>query len=172
MRSVLQKKFFDRPALVVAEDLLGKYLVRKQSGKEHAFKIIETEAYTGPHDKACHAFKGRTPRTDVMYKEPGTLYIYFVYGMYHMLNIVVEKEGYPAAVLIRGVETISGPGRLTRDLHITKKENGKEAHPDTRLWFEDRGEKVSKKHIKKTPRIGISYAQEWRDKPYRFVLEN
>lgn len=168
---VLTEEFFNRPALVVAKELLGKNLVRKKGSKEYRYKITETEAYVGPDDKASHAYKGRTPRTDVMFGPPGTLYIYFVYGVYHMLNVVTGKDGYPAAVLIRGTDQIEGPGRLTKKLGITKKENGVLAHPQhSKLWFEEGEEKVNPKKIKRTPRVGIAYAKEWKDKPYRFVL--
>lgn len=162
----LHPSFFARSTLQVAPEVLGKYLVRG----EHAYMITEVEAYVGPHDKACHAYKGRTARTEVMFGPAGQWYVYLIYGMYHMLNIVTDAENYPAAVLIRGVEDISGPGRLTKRLSITREFNGKPALSDSGLWIEDRGVVVPKKHILRTPRIGIDYAEEWKDKPYRFVL--
>src|SRR3989344_3265504 len=101
---ILDEKFFNRKTLAVARDLIGCFLVRRFKGKTFRLKITETEAYIGPHDLASHASKGRTARTEIMFGKAGTLYIYFIYGMYYMLNIVTEKAGYPAAVLIRGVE--------------------------------------------------------------------
>ena len=170
-KKILSASFFNRSALIVARDLLGKYLVKKNKGKIHAYKITEVEAYCGPNDKASHAHKGRTARNETMYAPSGILYVYFVYGMHHMLNFFTRKKNFPSAVLIRGVEKISGPGRLTKALGITKKENNILAHPKKgTLWFEDRGEKILKKNIRRTARIGISYAKEWKDKPYRFLL--
>src|SRR6185436_20546414 len=120
MKKVLARKFFERNALTVARELLGKYLVRKVGQKTVAYKITEVEAYIGPHDLASHASKGRTKRTEVMFGHPGHWYVYLIYGMYEMLNIVTDKFNYPSAVLIRGVEGVSGPGRLTKTLKITR----------------------------------------------------
>lgn len=182
-KKVLGKEFFDRPTLVVAEDLLGKYLVRKvrgrphnkTRGKEEAFRIVEVEAYDGPNDKACHASKGRTDRTEIMFGGAGNFYIYFVYGMYWMLNVVVGEKEYPAAVLIRGIESphkeLKGPGKITRHLKIGKGLNGKPTRRASGLWFEDRYVSVPKSQIKRTPRVGVNYAGAWAKKPYRFVLE-
>lgn len=171
MRKVLTQQFFNRPTLSVAEELLGKYLVRKEKGKETAYKVIEVEAYDGFLDKASHAHRGKTGRNEVMFGKAGTIYIYLTYGMHYMLNIVTGKKEYPAAVLLRGLESISGPGRLTKKLHIDKRMNKKPANKETGLWFEDRGEKINRKDIKKTPRIGVHYAGVWSKKPYRFVLK-
>jgi DNA-3-methyladenine glycosylase len=171
VKQVLSKKFYDRPVLDVGQELLGKYLVRQVGDVVDARMIVETEAYDGPNDKACHAYKGRTPRTDVMFGEAGHWYVYFVYGMHHMLNIVTGPVGYPAAVLIRGVEGINGPGRVTKQLSIYKDLNTKKAARESGLWIEDRGVAINSDHILHTPRIGIAYAEEWADKPYRFVLE-
>ncbi len=172
MRKVLSKKFFNRSAPEVAENLIGKYLVRKVRGKESASMITEVEAYEGHEDKASHASKGKTKRTEVMFGFAGVFYIYLVYGMYEMLNIVTGAKGYPSAVLIRGVKKINGPGRLTKNLNITRALHGKKAVRESGLWVEDRGEKISKNYIKKTPRIGVDYAGPvWSQKKYRFVLE-
>lgn len=169
---VLGKKFFDRKTLVVAKDLLGKFLVRKMGRKIVAEKIKEVEAYVGPYDLASHSSKGRTKRTQVMFCKAGTLYVYFVYGMYWMLNVVTEEKDYPAAILIRGTKHYKGPGILTRELKVSGKLNGKLANKKAGLWFEDRGETVSPRSIKKTPRIGVHYAGPiWSKKNYRFVLE-
>src|SRR5919201_4003780 len=116
---ILPREYFNRSTLQVAKSLLGKYLVRETKRGIEAGRIVEVEAYCGPKDLACHASKGRTKRTEVMFGVPGVAYVYMIYGMYHCFNIVTEREGYPAAVLIRGVEIegnglplISGPGRV------------------------------------------------------------
>jgi DNA-3-methyladenine glycosylase len=172
MKKVLPKSFFQRPALKVAEELIGKFLVREIEGKEIALMVTEVEAYGGEHDLACHASKGKTSRTKVMYEKGGVWYVYLIYGMYFMLNIVTGEKEKPAAVLIRGVEGKNGPGKLTRHLEIDKRLNGKEASKETGLWFEDRGVKIDKKDIKKTPRIGVDYAGPiWSKKLWRFVIK-
>ena len=167
---ILSREFYARPALTVARELLGKELVRKTEAGMLSGMITEVEAYIGPQDKACHAYKGLTPRTQVMFGPPGRWYVYFVYGMYWMLNVVTGEEGYPAAVLIRGVGEFSGPGKLTRAFDIDRTFNGKIANKETGLWIEDRGIKVPSSKIERTPRIGVFYANEWAQKPYRFVL--
>lgn len=172
MKKILKKEFFNRSALDIAPELLGKYLVRKVGKKETALKITEVEAYDGHEDKASHAHKGKTERTEVMFGEPGVWYVYLIYGMYNMLNIVTGPKEYPAAILVRGVESINGPGKLTRELKITRSLNKKVANKASGLWIEDRGEVVVKNNIKKTPRIGVSYAEPvWSKKHYRFVLK-
>ena len=167
---IVSSDFFNRPTLTVAEELLGKYLVMQQGDAVHALMIQEVEAYTGPEDKACHASKGLTDRTKVMFGPAGCWYIYLIYGMYWMLNIVTEAEGHPSAVLIRGVGEYDGPGKLTKRLSIDKTLNGLPAAKQTGLWIEDRGETITSKQIKRTPRIGVDYAGEWAKKPYRFIL--
>lgn len=178
MRNVLDKNFFKRPVLTVAEDLIGKYLVC-ENGEGI---ITEVEAYDGPEDKACHGCKGLTERTKPMFGQAGCWYVYLCYGMYWMLNIVTGEEGYPAAVLIRGVgeldglsctgakRLMQGPGKLTKNLKIDKSFNGLKSDKKTGLWIEDRGEIIKSSEIKRTPRIGVAYAKEWAQKPYRFVL--
>jgi DNA-3-methyladenine glycosylase len=171
MRNILRKDFFNKPVLEVAEGLLGKFLIRKVNGEEIALMLTEVEAYDGIEDKACHAYRGKTQRTAVMFGPPGCFYIYLIYGMYWMLNIVTEKEGYPSAVLIRGTREVCGPGRLTKKLCIDKSLNGKVSGIYQGLWVEDRGIKILKKDIKRTPRIGVLYAGPvWSKKLYRFVL--
>lgn len=167
----LPHSFFNRKTLHVARDLIGKYLVREIDGKTIREKITETEAYVGPHDLACHSSRGRTRRNEPMFCAPGTIYVYFTYGMHWMLNIVTEEKDFGAAVLIRGTENVSGPARLTKYLKIDKSLNGKKLGKKTGLWVED-GEKVSLKKILRTPRIGIAYAGDWVKKPYRFILMN
>ncbi|MFA7681928.1 MAG: DNA-3-methyladenine glycosylase [Candidatus Peribacteraceae bacterium] len=167
---VLPSAFFERPVLTVAQELLGKHLLKQTLEGIRGGMITEVEAYDGVQDKACHAHKGLTPRTRVMFGPAGHWYVYLCYGMYWMLNIVTGEEGYPAAVLIRGVGDWNGPGKLTRALHIDRKLNGAVATVQSGLWIEDRGTIIPPSHIKRTPRIGVAYAKEWAEKPYRFVL--
>ncbi|MCL4404997.1 MAG: DNA-3-methyladenine glycosylase [Patescibacteria group bacterium] len=170
-RRVLGKKFFDEPTLDVARSLLGKYMVRRRGKTEKAYMITEVEAYDGPRDKASHASHGRTPRVEVMFGEAGKLFVYFTYGMHWMLNVVTGPKDYPAAVLVRGVEGINGPGRVTKKLLVDKKLNGKKAAPSSGLWFEDRGIAIRRSAISRTSRIGVSYAGSyWASRKYRFVL--
>jgi DNA-3-methyladenine glycosylase len=167
----LGPEFFRRDAKVVARALLGKALVRSRGKAVSSYAITETEAYVGPHDLASHAARGRTNRNAPMFGPPGTLYIYRIYGLHWMLNVVTGEVGYPAAVLIRGVETITGPGRLTRDLEITDKLNGQMASRQAGLGFSDQGERIASRRILRTGRIGVAYAGEiWAAKEYRFVL--
>jgi DNA-3-methyladenine glycosylase len=123
MKVKLTKKFFNRPTVAVAKDLLGKFLVRRCSGKEFAYMITEVEAYDGFSDKGSHAHRGETERNKPMFAEAGRWYVYLTYGMHWMLNIVCGKKGYPAAVLIRGVQGISGPARITKKLRINRQFN-------------------------------------------------
>lgn len=169
MPKVLGHQFFNRSALIVARELLGKRLVRRQRNQEICATITEVEAYVGPHDLACHSARGRTPRTKVMYGPPGHWYVYFVYGVHWMLNIVTGCEGYPAAVLIRGVENIAGPARVTKFYEIDKKFNGKPATRMSGLWIEDGESGTRKLRIKRSKRIGVEYAGPvWANKLYRF----
>ena len=169
MRSkTLKAEFFNRNAVIVAKELIGKYLVRE--GALH--KIVETEAYEGLKDKASHASRGQTPRNTPMFGNPGTIYVYFTYGMHWMLNITCGKKGYPAAVLIRGIEGCIGPARLTKKLSIDKNLNNKILGKKSGLWIEDSGPNKKLKIIK-TPRIGVDSAGPvWSKKLYRFVLQN
>ncbi len=169
---ILAPSFFDRETLIVARDLVGKFLVRNFDGQEFVSMITETEAYDGPEDLACHASKGRTARTEVMFGAPGHWYVYFVYGMHNMLNIVTGPKEYPAAVLIRGTEAVSGPGKLTKYFEIDRSLNGQAASEKTGLWIEDRGISIGDSQIETTPRIGIDYAGPvWKEKPWRFILK-
>ncbi|MDB5254828.1 MAG: putative 3-methyladenine glycosylase [Candidatus Nomurabacteria bacterium] len=166
--------FFNRPALIVAKELLGCFLATKTADGIERYMITETEAYIGPHDQASHAFKGRTKRTEVMYQASGTIYVYLIYGMYNMLNIVTDEKDYPAAVLIRAVEhnglPITGPGRVAKHLHIDRMVNAKLLGKEANLWVELPAEPIKRKVIK-TPRIGIDYAGPiWSQKQYRFLL--
>ena len=171
MRVLLSSEFFCRPTLTVARELLGKFLVREYQGKEHALIITEVEAYDGQRDKACHAHRGRTLRNAPMFGPSGFFYVYFVYGMHWMLNIVTGEEQYPAAVLIRGAGEWNGPGKLTRALHIDRSLNGEKMGKENGLWIEDRGMIIPHGAIERSQRIGVAYAEEWAKKPYRFVLD-
>ena len=191
MRKVLIPLFFNRPTLRVAKELLGKFLVRRIGDKKISGMITEVEAYVGPKDKASHASRlwrgslaslrgrsgpraarGRTERTKVMFGKLGYWYVYLIYGMYHCLNIVTEKENYPAAILIRSVENVKGPGRICRKFKIDKKYNEKPASRRMGLWIEDRGVKINPRNILRGKRIGVDYAGKWKDKPWRFFIKS
>ncbi len=149
---------------------MGKYLVRSCGGQEHGSYVTEVEVYEGFDDMASHAYRGETNRNAPMFGSAGFWYVYLVYGIHFMLNIVTERKGYPSAVLIRGVEEISGPGRLTKYFHINKEQNVKLAEKGSGLWVEDRGLEIRKESIGRLPRVGISYAGEkWARKPYRLL---
>jgi DNA-3-methyladenine glycosylase len=156
-----------------ARSLLGKFLVRRcDDGSGDAQMITEVEAYDGPDDLACHASKGRTPRTDIMFAPAGVWYVYLCYGVHEMLNLVTGPRDYPAAVLIRGLEKVSGPGRLTKAMQITRALNGAPAAPASGLWIEDRGVVIPRRAVQATPRVGVAYAGPvWAARPWRFVLE-
>ena len=185
----LPRSFYSRSTLQVAQDLIGKVLVRDFDGRRLSGMIVETEAYVGPQDLACHASKGHTPRTSVMFGSAGYAYVYMIYGFYFCLNIVTERKGYPAAVLIRGVEPLenldfmrqlrnnperdtsiaSGPGKLCMAMSIDRRLNGEDLLGQT-LWIEDR--KLDSGPILTSPRVGVDYAGEYKDKPWRFYLAN
>jgi DNA-3-methyladenine glycosylase len=174
-RNLVPQSFYARPAEIVAKELIGKYLVRRigvGGADEHALLITETEAYVGAHDLACHGRFGLTNRTRVMFGPAGHWYVYFIYGMYWMLNIVTGDEGSPQAVLFRTAGDYTGPGKLCRELAIDKRLYGAAAVPASGLWIEDRGYRVKRGALKRTPRIGVDYAGEWKDKPLRFVLSS
>lgn len=167
---ISQSWFQSNDALFIAQKLMGKTLVR-DFGNGEIFRsvITETEAYIGPEDLACHASKGKTARTSVMFEEGGLVYVYLIYGMYWMLNFVTGNQNEPQAVLIRGTQACSGPGRLGKLLELDKSFYGENLESSNRIWVED-SEPVGK--IISTPRIGIDYAGEvWKNKPWRFVLE-
>lgn len=171
---ILDRKYFSRPTLEVARSLIGKYLLRNDGQGLVAGRIIEVEAYVGPEDKACHASKGRTQRTDVLFGPAGMAYVYLIYGMYHCLNVVTESEGFPAAVLIRAIEIdgrlIDGPGRLCRELRIDRTLNRQDLTVGASLWFEDRTSS-SLMAVGAFPRIGVDYAGVWAQKLWRFRLQ-
>lgn len=165
----LNCSFFQINVLEVAPELIGKTLVRQFDDKTiFRYKITETEAYSGDGDLACHASKGKTPRTEVMFREGGLVYVYFIYGMYWMLNFVTDKKEEASAVLIRGLEGISGPGKVGKALQLDKTFYGENLETSDRIWIEDDN---FYSEIVATPRIGINYAGEpWISKPWRFLI--
>jgi len=169
---VLKKEFYIGDVKEIAPMLLGKCLsVRRGNGRVHNVLITETEAYDGELDLACHASKGKTLRTSTMYEEGGICYVYLCYGIHWMLNVVTGPIGYPAAVLIRGCEEFSGPGRLTKNLGITGELNGANLTKNSGIWIEDSGRAPS--DILCGPRIGVDYAGPiWSKKPFRFWFSN
>src|SRR5208283_3302446 len=170
-RVVKAKAFQSGRTVALARSLLGKFLVRSTPRGEVAGMITEVEAYDGERDRACHARHGRTARNAVMYEPGGTWYVYLCYGVHEMLNLVTGPPGYPAAVLVRGIEGARGPGRLTKALAIDRRLNGAVCAPESGLWIEDRGVRPPRGAIRATPRIGVDYAGPvWAMKPWRFVL--
>ncbi|MBI5823725.1 MAG: DNA-3-methyladenine glycosylase [Chloroflexi bacterium] len=184
----LPRKFYNRPTLTVARELLGARLVHISSGVKLVGLITETEAYIGGEDLACHAKAGRTIRTEPMYGPPGLAYIYFTYGNHWMLNAVTEVEGFPAAVLIRAIQPIEGievmmerrqgrdtfgPGKLTQALGITKSENYADlTEPASSLRIEA-GQVVPDKSVTIGPRVGLNKTPEpWLSMPWRFLVNN
>jgi DNA-3-methyladenine glycosylase len=165
----LRREFFIRDVLDVAPELPGKSLVvGLPHGQYRKFQVTEVEAYRGSDDKACHACKGRTPRTEVMFHEGGRLYIYLIYGMYWMLNIVTGRENDPQAVLIRSLENYQGPGRLTKSIGIDKSFYGEDLVSSEKIWIEDAGIRPV---IKTGARIGIDYAGDyWKTRPWRYYI--
>lgn len=167
---VYPRNFFARPTVEVAKLLPGAMLCRRMDdGTIISAPIVEVEAYT-MDDPACHASRGMTPRTEIMFGRPGFAYVYFIYGMYFCLNVVTEPDGVPGAVLIRaiGVEGGNGPGKLCRLLDITREHNGVDlCDPKGVLWIEQPAEKVHPNEIGVSIRVGISVAQE---RPWRFFL--
>lgn len=163
--------FFNRTTMRVARDLLGMDLVRKIDDTILRARIVETEAYHGPHDRASHASRGMTNRTKTMFGPPGTIYVYLIYGMYHCLNFVTMPEGFPAAVLIRAIDLPAGhgPGRTCRLMHVDKTLNGLEPGND-QLWIELDTTVKKRGLITAGTRIGVDYAGVWKDKLWRFTL--
>jgi len=162
--------FYTQDAVIVAEKLLGKILVRTgEAGTETRYLITETEAYLGEEDLACHASKGRTRRTEIMYAEGGHVYVYLIYGMYWMLNVVTGPKNHPQAVLIRGIDEIIGSGKVGRELRIDKSFYGEDLLNSNRIWIENSLNEVP---FFISPRVGIDYAgNEWINKPWRFSIK-
>jgi len=187
MTEILPRKFYKCPTLTVARELIGTRLVRVLDGIKLVGLITETEAYIGEQDLACHARAGRTPRTQVMYGQPGHAYVYFTYGNHWMLNVVTEQEDFPAAVLIRAIQPIEGvqvmsarrngrdtfgPGKLCQALGIAKGENGCDlTTADSGLWIEV-GTSVPDKNVTIGSRVGLNTVPEpWLSKPWRFLVK-
>ena len=170
MSRILSKEYFLAPATELAPDLLGKLLCRKIKGETIKLRILETECYFGEEDTACHAHKGRTPRTDIMYEAGGNAYIYLCYGIHSLLNITTGEEGHPEAVLIRAVEGSVGPGRLTKRLSIDRTLNRAPLTEESGLWIEDDG---THPDFAAAPRVGIDYASgEDRNRLWRFITKS
>lgn len=169
MSKRLKGTFFQRDALMVAPELVGKRLCRRMEDGtvQHAF-ITETEVYRGEEDGACHARAGRTKRTEMMYQKGGHAYIYLVYGLHHLFNVVTGREGEPQAVLIRAMERpLDGPAKWTKALHVTVEKNGLYLPDSDEIWLEDAGRTPE---IITAPRVGIDYAKEpWKSIPWRFM---
>jgi len=182
MNKRLPRKFYTQPTLKVAKKMLGKYLVRKIGEEQLIGKIVETEAYIGPQDKASHAYNYRkTKRNKVEYLVGGHIYIYLVYGMYWQFNIITGRRGSPECVLIRALEPIypkryalnpkiaNGPGKLCRWMKLNKSFYGEDLTKSKRIWLEE-GKEVKSNQIVASKRIGIDYAKEWAKKPWRFYI--
>jgi DNA-3-methyladenine glycosylase len=173
---LLGPDFFDRDTLAVAEELLGKVLVREVDGHVRWGRLVEVEAYLGPEDRAAHSWRGLTPRTRVMYGPPGHAYVYFIYGMHHCLNFVTRPEGCPEAILVRalepgpGVGRCAGPGLVCRALDVDRSLNGAPLAPPD-LYVVDDGFRPGAAAVVRTPRIGVGYAGEWAALPWRFCLD-
>ncbi len=192
MKNTLPLKFYAKPTLTVAKELLGKYIFRNHRGYKLVGKIVETEAYIGFDDQASHAARGKTKRNEVMFGHGGRAYIYMIYGKYYCLNIATEKSGFPAAVLIRAIEPISGieqmaknrniksadkknisngPGKLCQALKIDKNLNGIGLQSD-KLWLANGKCKIKDNAIVSARRIGIDYAGSSKDLLWRFYLKD
>jgi DNA-3-methyladenine glycosylase len=169
------RSFFLKSTLTVARELIGMHLVHRSArGEPHRGRIVETEAYQGPHDLAAHSARGRTQRTQVMYGPPGFAYVYFIYGMWNCLNVVTARAGRPHAVLLRALEPLSdprartwGPGLLCRAFQIGRELNGTDLRGDT-LWLEYPPGRVSTPRIARATRIGVDYAGEWALRRWRY----
>lgn len=175
----LPESFYARPALTVARDLLGTHLVMEEGGQRRVGRIVETEAYIGEHDLACHAAKGLTPRTEVMFGPPGRAYVYLIYGMHHCFNVVTDATGVGAAVLVRAVEPVegfpsgtrtNGPGRLCKAMGITLAHNRLELKASPLYLMA--GEPVEERQVARGPRIGVDYAGEWAAEPFRLWVKD
>jgi len=171
----LARAFYDRDAASVARDLLGKCLVHRSLGVERIGRIVEVEAYLGPHDLAAHSARGLTLRTRVMFGPPGHAYVYMIYGMHHCMNVVTEREGLASAVLLRALEPVrnvegrtQGPGLLCRAMDIDRRLNGHDLLSKDLFVAED----AVRGHVRivKRPRIGVDYAGHWARRLLRFYI--
>ncbi len=165
----LDRAFYQMHADALAPALLGKLLCRKIADGVIRMRITETECYMGESDTACHASKGKTKRTQVLYEIGGTIYVYLCYGIHDMLNVVAGDAGFPEAVLIRGADDIFGPGRVTKAMQVTRELNQKDLCGSEELWIEDDGCKPT---YHTTPRVGIGYAsKEDQARLWRFIAD-
>ncbi len=170
MAKRLNRHFLSRPAIELAPELIGKLLCRRSEEGILRYRIMETECYFGQEDTACHASKGKTERTRILFEKGGTSYVYLCYGIHSLFNVVTGPEGHPEAVLIRGVEGYNGPGKLTKALHITRELNGEDLVNSTELWIEEDGVTLP---IRKAKRVGIDYATpEYRDILWRYIADD
>lgn len=175
----IRRDFYNRYTPKIARELLGCFLIRVYRGKIIKIMITETEAYRGFYDLASHASKGKTDRNSIMFGKPGRAYIYLVYGMHWMLNIITEEKNFPAAVLIRGGEVkiknkllcLDGPGKLTKFLHIDKMLNGIDLTVGKRMWLEHKKLNRRKYRIIKSSRVGVDYAKHCKKWKWNFRLE-
>jgi DNA-3-methyladenine glycosylase len=172
----LPRRFYNRNPIDVAHDVLGLWLVHVAGGVERIGRIVEVEAYLGPHDLAAHSSRGRTKRTEVMFGPPGHTYVYLVYGMYHCMNLVTEPEGRASAVLLRALEPVSGlnesasgPGRLCRAMHVDLRDNGHDlVSEDLYIRMPQARESFS---ITRARRVGVDYAGSWARRLLRFYIK-
>jgi DNA-3-methyladenine glycosylase len=171
----LPRAFYDRDTVDVAHELLGKLLVHTTDGIERIGRIVEVEAYLGPHDLAAHSARGLTPRTRVMFGPPGHAYVYLIYGMYHCMNVVTQAEGTASAVLLRALEPVAnvdgrtqGPGLLCRAMRIDGQANGRDLLSDD--FYIAAEETPARIAIVKRPRIGVDYAGHWARRLLRFYV--
>jgi len=172
----LPRDFYARKAIEVAPELLGRYLVRNVGGKQRVGRIVEVEAYLGPHDRAAHSSKGVTPRTRVMFGPPGHAYVYLIYGMHHCMNVVVDREGEGAAILIRALEPVhgiaartQGPALLCKALEIDRRLNACDL-TGRDLYLAEPDEMSAFKVVRR-PRIGVDYAGAWARRLLRFYIQ-
>ncbi len=172
----LPRFFYDRETIVVARELLGKYLVHESREVERIGRIVEVEAYLGPHDLAAHSARGLTERTKVMFGPPGHAYVYLIYGMYYCMNVVTEREGHASAVLLRAVEPVKniegrtqGPGLLCNALRIDKRLNAHDLLSDD--FYIAATPKTDSFAIVKRPRVGVDYAGHWAKRHLRFYIK-
>lgn len=172
----LPRRFYDRDTILVAHELLGKYLVHLSQGVERIGRIVEVEAYLGPHDLAAHSARGRTARTEVMFGPPGHAYVYLIYGMHCCMNVVTQEEGHAAAVLLRAVEPVqnvegrtAGPGLLCRAMDIDRRLNAHDLLSDDFYVAARSGE--APVTIVRRPRIGVDYAGHWAKRLLRFYVK-
>lgn len=166
----LDRDFYSRDCLEAAPELVGKLIIRTlENGEKIILRITETEAYRGEEDTACHASKGRTPRTEMLYREAGTIYVYLCYGIHNLMNVITGETGQPQGVLIRACEIYDGPGKLTKQLKIDKSFNGESFVDNPRIVIADDG---FRPEIIQKKRVGIDYATpEYRDKLWRFCAK-